>query len=376
MPFANLHTHTLWSDGLISAGRLLDHVLAQPGLEVFSLNDHDSLSGLEPLFRAMNKKREQGRTTPRFLPGIELTLEEPAARLIVHLLGYFPWLDQDNHRDGLARIDAVLGDYCLLRCRMRGVRDVDARVDEAFRLNLDGLADQYSSPDEVKRIVRDLAARRHAALYTEEAKNGDVIAHPIPLTYQALIEAWEDLLPASSQERIRLYVLRPMENRRKKLAGLLMEQDGLSDVEAGRVAQNLQGSLYTFQRPSTDFLAPQQGLDLLKRAGAVVFLAHPAVDHAQVSYDDFDRAVARPLIEQGLNGLEVYYPYDRTYRQEAIDRYGQMALDHGLLVSGGTDYHGDGRTRLDEVPLALEHADRIFNFPDYDGPPRRPGQSI
>jgi len=49
----------------------------------------------------------------------------------------------------------------------------------------------------------------------------------------------------------------------------------------------------------------------------------------------------RDLIELGLNGLEVYY---RAYDQETVAGLRGIATDLRLVMTGGTDYHGDRET--------------------------------
>jgi hypothetical protein len=49
-------------------------------------------------------------------------------------------------------------------------------------------------------------------------------------------------------------------------------------------------------------------------------------------------------VEAGLEGLEVYYP-DHT--PAMVAHYLEVARRHGLLVTGGTDFHGgDLATRV------------------------------
>ena len=45
------------------------------------------------------------------------------------------------------------------------------------------------------------------------------------------------------------------------------------------------------------------------------------------------------LAEAGLAGIEVYA---EKYDAEQIAYYGQLADQHGLVKSGGTDYHANG----------------------------------
>ena len=54
--------------------------------------------------------------------------------------------------------------------------------------------------------------------------------------------------------------------------------------------------------------------------------------------------------------------YYETFKAEAITRYTNIARRHHLLISGGTDFHGDGRTGLADVKLSIEAARKIVHY--------------
>ena len=49
------------------------------------------------------------------------------------------------------------------------------------------------------------------------------------------------------------------------------------------------------------------------------------------------------MVEYGLQGIEVYYP---THTPDDIERYLQLAKEYDLVVTGGSDYHGERRPDL------------------------------
>ena len=66
-------------------------------------------------------------------------------------------------------------------------------------------------------------------------------------------------------------------------------------------------------------------------AGGIPLLAHP------LSVHDLDVRL-NELIRAGLRGLEAYYgEYDDPTRE----RLARLASSRNLLVTGGSDYHGD-----------------------------------
>jgi len=362
MPFANLHIHTHFSDGDISPDGLMRNIYAVKDLDYFAVTDHDTLSAIEPVFRLQEKMGQQGVLPLKtFLPGIELSLREEALDLSIHLLGFFPHMTAQNHRRVLESLEQNLGPFCRYRCLHRGVTDMEARIHRAFEVNLESIREHYTSPDQVIALLNDRARAQNDARFQGAEKKGDVIQHPIPVTYQIIMDHWASLMPHSSKEKAALYILRRSSNRIEGLC-TLYEKEGLPPEEAGIRADKNQAVLTQYKRPPLKEWGPVEGLELLKQAGGVAVLAHPAVDHTRISYEDFDHYVLRPMMKNGLDGIEVYYPYPSNYRDEAMKRYGGIAEKNGLLISGGTDYHGDGRVGLDDVKLQISNARHIIQY--------------
>jgi predicted metal-dependent phosphoesterase TrpH len=75
-------------------------------------------------------------------------------------------------------------------------------------------------------------------------------------------------------------------------------------------------------------LAVSEALTAIHAAGGVAVLAHPGVSGS---------AALDPLIDAGLDGIEVYHA-EHTPAQVA--HYRRVATERGLLVTGGSDFHG------------------------------------
>jgi predicted metal-dependent phosphoesterase TrpH len=86
-------------------------------------------------------------------------------------------------------------------------------------------------------------------------------------------------------------------------------------------------------------LEPEEAIQLLRRSGAVPVLAHPYIynrwGERKVSLD-LKRWLPR-LRDSGLEGIEVYYP---KYPRRASRQLLALAVKHGLVITGGSDYHG------------------------------------
>ena len=90
-------------------------------------------------------------------------------------------------------------------------------------------------------------------------------------------------------------------------------------------------------------LDPFEAVRLVKAAGGVTVFAHPGAHKRGETVPD---AVIAELAAAGLGGLEV----DHTDHDEPTRaRLRAFAADHGLLVTGSSDYHGSRKTvRLGE----------------------------
>ena len=79
-------------------------------------------------------------------------------------------------------------------------------------------------------------------------------------------------------------------------------------------------------------LDPVEAVRLLRDAGAVPVLAHPFRMLQAATLPD----LVERLVPAGLAGIEVYYPnYSRTVRAQLRG----IALRHGLICTGGSDFH-------------------------------------
>ena len=96
-------------------------------------------------------------------------------------------------------------------------------------------------------------------------------------------------------------------------------------------------------------LAPQEAVQLIRRAGGLAVLAHPAESA------DWERYLP-PLVEAGLAGLECYYG---TYAPDVVERLLAVARQWCLVPTGGSDFHGEALTPanpLGGTPVPLSAA--------------------
>ncbi|MBV8951842.1 MAG: PHP domain-containing protein [Actinobacteria bacterium] len=87
-------------------------------------------------------------------------------------------------------------------------------------------------------------------------------------------------------------------------------------------------------------LGPEEAIDLAHRSAAVTSLAHPGT--LELSADGLEQFVER-LAATGLDGVECDYARYSSDEREALRA---LAGRHGLVATGGSDYHGHNKPGL------------------------------
>jgi predicted metal-dependent phosphoesterase TrpH len=251
MLYADLHTHTLASDGTQPPADNVRYA-KQAGLAGIAITDHDTVAGVDEALE------EGERTGVTVVPGVEISTVYEGQD--IHVLGY--WID---HKDPqlLERLE-----------QMRNVRDSRNRM-ILERLNELGLA-----------ITMD-----------------DVLA-----SLQAAKKADETI-------------------GRPHIADALLRKGYVSSIAEAFDRYLGKGAAAYMNPPRID---PFTGVAWILDAGGVPVLAHPGL----YSMDELIPLLA----ERGLAGVEVYHS-DHSPEQE--QHYKQLAGQLGLLMTGGSDFHGE-----------------------------------
>lgn len=86
---------------------------------------------------------------------------------------------------------------------------------------------------------------------------------------------------------------------------------------------------------------PAHAIAMIQEAGGIAVLAHPKFVPLREG-ETLDEVV-RTLVDAGLKGIEAYYSLhdDRETRE-----YLELAKRYGLLVTGGTDFHGAVKSEI------------------------------
>ena len=99
---------------------------------------------------------------------------------------------------------------------------------------------------------------------------------------------------------------------------------------------------------------PEEAIRLIKEAGGVAIIAHP---FASLRGRIISPEYLESLVEAGLDGIEIDH---RDHNEGERDSLREMTRRFGLIVSGGSDYHGDGKeNRLAENTTDMAQFERI-----------------
>ena len=99
---------------------------------------------------------------------------------------------------------------------------------------------------------------------------------------------------------------------------------------------------------------PKEAMGLIREAQGIPVLAHPFTLHIPSPHQL--SALLAELVQLGLMGIEISYP---EHTEDQISLYKGLAEKHGLLVTGGSDYHG---IEVDKVEIGVGSRDMKLSY--------------
>ncbi len=87
----------------------------------------------------------------------------------------------------------------------------------------------------------------------------------------------------------------------------------------------------------TEFVSASQAIQVIKNAGGLAILAHPANNIGM------DETLLKGIIDLGIDGVEVYSSY---HSPENIKFFRQKTQESGLLMTLGSDFHGKSKPSI------------------------------
>lgn len=243
-------------------------------------------------------------------------------------------------------------------------------VQAALRRHLHAIAlTDHDTADGVlpaQEAAQDTALRVISGIELSAHEDG-VERHMLGYAFDPTHEALKALL-----ERLKAWRVRRVHAILEKLArlGIVVESErvfalargdsvGRPHVARALVAQGVVSTVEeAFQRylangasafVPNELLSPAEAIQAIHQAGGVAVLAHPG---KQSDY----RALLQRLVPLGLDGVEVYYP---DHSQRLIGELRAFAVKHGLLITGGSDFHSPDSSG--DVQLGAPNLPKYFD---------------
>ncbi len=116
---------------------------------------------------------------------------------------------------------------------------------------------------------------------------------------------------------------------------------------------------------------PLRGVELIRGAGGVPVIAHPAASSRGIVIDE---SMLRELVDAGLGGLEVDHRENLAHGKRTLLDWAER---YDLFVTGSSDYHGTGKpNRFGEHRTARASFDAIVDQATGSAPVHGPGSRL
>lgn len=309
----DLHVHSNRSDGSFTPAQLVDYA-REKGLAAFALTDHDTIDGLEEaenyaenlLAGSEGNAGAEGSSTADGAKPLKASFGT-TARGTATSEGPAQCPDMDYaHRQNIQNPvpEVIPGIEFSTEYQGQDVHVLGLYInyhDSAFRGKLQDFVDS--------RTVRN---RKMCLLLTQAG---------VPMTYEALLAKFPDAVIT-----------------RAHYAKYMLEQGYVKSMT--EAFDRYIGDDCPCYIPR-EKVTPLDAVELILSVGGIPILAHPVLYH--MSDETLDTLTAR-LTEAGLVGLEAVYS---TYSPPDERRMRRLAKKYGLLISGGSDFHGANKPGLD-----------------------------
>ncbi len=104
-------------------------------------------------------------------------------------------------------------------------------------------------------------------------------------------------------------------------------------------------------------ITPKEAVELIKNAGGVPVLAHPGL----LPEPD----LMEKVLNVGIQGIEAYHS---KHTQDQADYYSAVAKSHGLVITGGSDCHGNlfnGLPIVGDVCVGMETVNELRKLANF-----------
>lgn len=283
----DLHVHSSRSDGTYSPTELVDYAI-EKGLTAFALTDHDTVDGLEEALHYAESLRCQQRQSNKAFDDGGFHTEQSffTGNPCSAIPEIIPGIELSTEYQG--QDVHILGLY------------IDYQNAD-FQKYLQDFVDS--------RIARN---RKMCTLLQDAGMD---------ISYEALLAEFPDAVIT-----------------RAHYAKYMLQKGYIKSMKEAFERYIGDNCPYYIPREK---VTPAQAVELILNAGGIPILAHPTLYHMS---DKRLNALVAELKEAGLMGIEAIYS---TYTPAETRQIHALASKYDLLISGGSDFHGSNKPKLD-----------------------------
>lgn len=284
----DLHVHSTFSDGTFTPSQLVDYAM-EKGLTAFALTDHDTTDGL-PEALAYAKKLRDSRDAD--------TADAVSASM-----------DKAQTRDPQSEKRPAVPEI---------IPGIELSTDEnGSEVHVVGLFIDYEN--------REFAEYLNEFLKSRDDRNrkmcGKLREQGFDVTYEAMLKRFPDSVLT-----------------RAHFSRFLLEHGYVKSIK--EAFDRYLGDRCPCYVPR-EKITPVRAVELIRKAQGIPILAHPILYHMS---DARLNALVNKLKDAGLMGIEAIYS---TYSPAEERQIRRLAKEHQLLISGGSDFHGENKPGLD-----------------------------
>lgn len=200
-------------------------------------------------------------------------------------------------------------------------------------------------------------------------------------TIRSKVDSYRKLVRALSEKGMPMTWQEVLDNNGSPVEEHLVQKKMIFELMARRGYTESWQAAKLFVKNSKEIIIKREKPDAVSvikevhRMGGTVILAHPYLISEPIAYqgDTISRKeFIQILINAGLDGIEASYTYDKTsyngemtaeeIKKEVEDLY----YGQGLIISGGSDYHADGKKGVKNPREIGDCGITIEDFMKYD----------
>ncbi len=281
----DLHVHSNKSDGTCSPSELVDHAM-EKGLAAIALTDHDTVDGLDEILKYAEGLRKK--------------------------------LTSDTSSDKNLAADALISETIIKNTVPEIIPGIEFSTEyEGRDVHILGLYIDYRS-EEFQQHLKDFVNSR---VLRNEKMCKLLQSAGIDITYEKLQAEFPDSVIT-----------------RAHYGSYLLKHGYIKSMN--EAFEKYVGDHCPCFVPR-EKVTPGQAVQLILNANGIPILAHPPLYH--MSEIRLDTLVAS-LKDVGLMGIEAIYS---TYSSSEERDMRRLAEKYNLLISGGSDFHGANKPKLD-----------------------------